>query len=200
MYYNDPVQLARYRWQEHEAYIDEQTSYRSLMTRRSLSLSVLILLLFVLFSCVFSNGCAPPVVADQVEAMQVEVVIDAAAITGFYRIYDGAYPSVLDLAPDGAFRRAASETALSEAPVDAGRWSIEDEVLVLTSDDDIETCGPGRVGRYQISEYDLGGYQFKRLSEECEARIGFVPTAEVHPLQATGLLCEFKSGQLCANK
>ena len=200
MFENEYTQMARDRRDAHEAYIEEQTILRSLVTRRSLSLSTLVLFLLALFSFFFASGCATPVIAAGGEQMVEDEGIGKAAITGRYRIYDTGYPSILDLAPDGTFRRAASEKALVDAPVDMGHWSIEDEILILTSSESIESCGNGRTGRYQISDYEAGGYLFERLSEECEGRVGFVPTPEVHPLQPAGLLCELASGELCANK
>ena len=59
----------------------------------------------------------------------------AEQLSGRYRVYDGAYPSYIDLMADGTFFRASSKRELVEKPVDFGTWSISDSVLELFSDE-----------------------------------------------------------------
>ena len=124
--------------------------------------------------------------------------LQARDLVGIYRIYDGAYPSHIEFMADGQFRRAVSSSNLANAPLDYGRWTLSDDELTLTSAAAVTTCGTGRAGTYHLGHYKRGGYLFERHSEECEARIGFVPTATVQPLQPVGLICRADADVLCS--
>ena len=199
MFGNDYTEMARSRRNDHEAYIEEQRIVRSLVTRRSLSLSTtLMLLLLALFAFLFASGCIPTAAAAAPPTDPNAITADM--LVGTYRVYDTGYPSMVAFAADGTFSRAVSPGKLIEAPVDWGTWHIEGETLVLTSADDVSNCGKGRIGRYDLSRYESGGLMFQRTMEACEARIGFVPTPASQPLQPAGVLCDMSSTELCADK
>lgn len=197
---NDYAQLARDRRQVHEDYIAERTLVSTLLSPRTLTLSGSLVLLFIaILGFFFASGCAPSTaLAAESIAAEAPDDINTVTLTGRYRVYDTAYPSTIEFGADGRFSRATSANNLETAPVDQGSWRIEGDELVLVSDEAVSNCGAGRTGRYRLSEYKEGGILFQRLSEECEARTGFVPTATSQPIQPTGVFCELDTGELCA--
>ena len=209
MFNNDYAQLARDRRQAHEDYIAKRSLTRGLIAPQTVSLTGLTLLLAALLGLFFANGCVLPnddiSVGSTAKTTTGEnpnkvapAVITAAELTGRFRVYDRAYPSAIEFGADGRFCRATSIDKLATAPVDVGRWYVEGELLILISDETVSNCGEGLVGRYRLSNYSNGGILFERQSEECEARIGYVPTATSQPLQSAGILCTFDTGELCA--
>ncbi|MCB0015101.1 MAG: hypothetical protein KDE34_24465 [Anaerolineales bacterium] len=215
---NDYAQLARDRRQAHEDYIAEETLVRSLLTPRAVSLGGLALFLVAALIILFTGGCMPGQVAvteavstlapisapatatieQSPEEATVPAAITADQLTGRFRVYDRFYPSAIEFGADGRFCRAASINKLATAPVDEGWWFIEGDLLVLTSDESVNNCGDGPTGRYRLSRYQNGGILFERQSEECAARIGYLPTVDSQPIQPTGILCASDASELCA--
>lgn len=201
---NDTVQLALARRQSHEAFIVEKQLVATLppQERPASSHRLLLLLVALVTIALASFFFAREVIAAEPVSVP-EMVIDPGMVktgdlVGIYRIYDGAYPSHIEFLADGQFRRAVSANNLANEPLDYGIWALFDDELTLTSDAAITNCGTGRIGTYHLAHYERGGYYFERSAEECEARIGFVPTAAVQPLQPAGLLCRSGGEVLCS--
>ena len=200
----DTIQIALARRQSHEAFIAEKQLVATLPPQeRPASSQRLLLLLVALVTIAFASFFfARDVIAAEPVPVP-EMIIDPGMVktgdlVGIYRIYDGAYPSHIEFQADGQFRRAVSTRNLASEPLDYGIWALFDDELTLTSAAAITNCGTGRVGTYHLAHYDRGGYYFERLVEECEARMGFVPTATVQPLQPAGLLCRTDADVLCS--